>query len=869
MALTLQILHASDFEAGIPAIDDAINFSAILEGFKTNDVAAPFQVPSTVLPNTLVLSSGDNYIPGPFFNASSDTSLNGIGGLGTSSAPTLGRADVGILNGLGIQASALGNHEFDLGTRQVRDILRQGGGNPGTNFPYLSTNLDFSTDENLRTEVATNPNTAEASTIGRRLARSTIITVAGADGIQGTADDQRIGIVGATTPTLRNISSPGTVGVAPANATDFAALAAEIQRSVDTLTATGINKVILLSHMQQLNIERDELAPRLRDVDIIIAGGSHTPLLDANDRLRPGTTDQGDYPIVRTGANGRPVLVLNTDANYRYVGRLVAEFDDDGIINTNVNNVLSGAFATDGAGVDAVYGRDVNPSDEANANIVAITGALRTVVSTKDNTLTGKTTNFLNGNRDDVRTQETNLGNVTADANLAYARQLDSTVTISLKNGGGIRDNIGVVSGSGGATSAGSVQRLPPQPNPLAPNKEVGSVSQLDIENSLRFNNGLSLITVTASQLLQLLEHGVGDTGAGRTPGRFPQVGGLIFSFDATRPAAEDVDGDGVIDTGEDRNSNGRLDAGQRVRSIALTNDEGKVTEVLVENGQIVGDPNRTFRMVTLDFLAGSTQTAGGDGYPFPQFITANPTLANRVDLRGESTTDLNRNGRIDAAVTLPAGRSSFAVTGSEQDALAEYLIAQGTIDIADTAPAQDRRIQNLSVRSDTVLTTGRLLRSAAGGGRVVGTPGDDEIIGLRGADRLIGLAGNDEIFGNGGGDRLRGGDGDDILNGGGGSDRLFGGNGNDLITGGLGNNRAVGGRGRDIFVLTTGGGQTLVRDFQNGVDRLGIGASIRFNRLDIDQVGGNTLISLGRDVLAILQGENAGNINRRDFVRV
>ncbi len=45
-----------------------------------------------------------------------------MGGLGSSTAPVIGRGDIGILNAIGIQASALGNHEFDLGVRQVRDI---------------------------------------------------------------------------------------------------------------------------------------------------------------------------------------------------------------------------------------------------------------------------------------------------------------------------------------------------------------------------------------------------------------------------------------------------------------------------------------------------------------------------------------------------------------------------------------------------------------------------------------------------------------------------------------------------------------------------------------------------------------------------
>ena len=50
-----------------------------------------------------------------------------------------------------------------------------------------------------------------------------------------------------------------------------------------------MNKVILLAHMQQIVIAQ-ELAKRLVDIDIIIAGGSHTRLLDETDRLRDGDT---------------------------------------------------------------------------------------------------------------------------------------------------------------------------------------------------------------------------------------------------------------------------------------------------------------------------------------------------------------------------------------------------------------------------------------------------------------------------------------------------------------------------------------------------------------------------------------------------
>lgn len=694
----LQILHASDFEAGIPALDDAVGFSAVLNRLRTDP-----NLPSNVIANTLTLSSGDNYIPGAFLNASSDASLNGVGGLGTGTS-VIGRGDIGILNALGIQASALGNHEFDLGVRQVRDILRNSGGNPGTNFPYLSTNLNFAPEiaaGNLSaSDLASNQTTAEASTIKNKIAKSTVITLPGNDGIAGTADDQKIGIVGATTPTLPNISSTGSIVVTPQNPTDYAALAAEIQSTVDVLTGQGINKVILLAHMQQLNIERDELAPRLKDVDVIIAGGSHTLTSDANDILRAGDTSKETYPVVKTAVDGKPVLVLNTDANYQYVGRLVTEFDKNGVINVSkLNNSINGAYATDAAGVDRVYGGDVNSRDVADPNVVAITDGLRNVISAKDNLIVGKASVFLNGSRESVRTQETNFGNLTADANLWQARQIDPRVVISLKNGGGIRDNIGVVEAAPGAVDSSDVRKLPTQPNPLAPDKEPGDVSQLDVENSLRFNNNLTLVTVTAQQLRWIMEHGVAGTQPGTTPGQFPQIGGMSFSFDATKTAIAFNNQTGEV-----------TQQGDRIRNLTILNEDGSPRDIIVQDGKLIGDPNRSFRMVTLNFLAGNTNAnlLGGDNYPLPKFILDNPTLAQRVDLRGETAEDLNRNGVIDPALSLAAGSFSFAPAGSEQDAFAEYMQAVfGTtpFNTADEGFRSDRpRIINL--QSTTTTTT-------------------------------------------------------------------------------------------------------------------------------------------------------------------
>ncbi len=794
--ITLQILHAADQEAGLPAIQDAVNFSAVIEG-----LADDFE-------NTLRLSSGDIYIPGPFFNASTD--IYGTPGI----------ADILINNALGFEAVAFGNHEFDLGTGTISTLLLPDaaitgpgigvGGYEGTAFPYLSSNLDFSTDANLADLVVPGGNAPLPNTISD----STVLEVGG----------QQIGIVGATTPLLPTIASPGDVGVFPIDPNDIAALAAAIQASVDALTATGINKIVLLAHFQQFSIEQ-EVAALLDDVDIVIAGGSNTLLANDDDPLRAGDVSEGPYPI-EVDSDGETVYVINTDGNYRYVGRLAASFDENGVITEILDE--SGAFATDEAGVNRVYGQEVDARDFANPTIVEVTDAIADIVLEKDGNIFGSTTVFLNGDRGSVRTEETNLGNLTADANLFVAQQYDDTVTVSIKNGGGIRDNIGQSIIPAGGT--GGLELTPPPANPLI-GKEDGDISQLDIENALRFNNELSLLSVSAQELEYLLEHGVAASAPGATPGQFPQVGGLSFSFDATQQAIVfDAAGNVVTD-------------GDRVRSLAILDDDGNVADIIVENGELQGDPTREIRLVTLNFLAD-----GGDGYPFNVFGE------NRVDL---------------VTQPLSAGASnvaSFTANGSEQDALAEYLAANFSdmpFDIEDVGVAGDSRIQNLAFRDDTVL-------GESGSG---GTPTfDNEIIGgdsndvLRGESIRSRTESNDLLDGGAGDDKLNGGSGDDVLLGGDGNDRLRGGAGDDLLDGGSGNDLLSGGSGSDAFVIAVREGVDVIRDFELGVDLIALAGGLTFGDLTVTQNRNDTIISVGDDTLARVVGVTPDAWTAADF---
>lgn len=688
---TLELLHMADQEGTGSSVVLAPNASAIMNALEAQDLGGDGRAD-----NTIRLSSGDAFIPGVFFDASA--AVFGSGGI----------ADIQIQNELGFQAIALGNHEFDKGTAALAGLISgsatgdfdalvgstlEGLDFAGTTMPYLSTNLNFATDANLAPlEVA-----GGQAPVGRAVTSSTVLEEGG----------ELIGVVGATTPTLGRISSPGGVGIAPVwagtvpTAAELDALAAEIQAEVDALLAANptMNKVILLAHMQQINIEL-ELATRLSGVDIIVAGGSNTRLFDDNDRIIDGDSDQGQYPIFVDNIDGGVTAVVNTDGSYKYVGRLVIDFDAEGrIIPESYDETVSGAYATDDTGV-AALGAEAFVDPE----VAAIAAAIESQIIATQSNVFGISNVFLNGNRtgtadaanlDGVRSQETNLGNLTADANLAYAQTYDSSVLVSIKNGGGIRASIGetvVPPGGTGFVRQQNGELVDSDGNIIKPE---GGISQADIAASLAFNNALTLLTITRAQLVQVLEHGVANVGGGQ----FAQISGVQVAFDPAQPA------------------------GNRIISAAITDAEGNDLDVLVRDGEIVGDASETVRIVTLSFLAD-----GGDGYPFPTF-----TDMERVNLQ-----DLDNDGVADL---LRDGVATFADNGTEQDAFAEYLAenfatAETAYDVADDARTGDSRIQNLAYREDTVIDEPEFEF-------VFGTAGRDRLEGTERADLIISGAGN------------------------------------------------------------------------------------------------------------------------------
>ena len=185
-------------------------------------------------------------------------------------------------------------------------------------------------------------------------------------------------------------------------------------------------------------------------------------------------------------------------------------------------------------------------------------------------------------------------------------------------------------------------------------------------------------------------------------------------------------------------------------------------------------------------------------------------------------------------------------------------------------------------------------LRGTSGRDRIDGLGGDDIIMGRGGNDTLLGGLGRDQLAGGDGADTLKGGKGADSLDGGAGHDTLLGGNGSDTLSGGggndvlqggrhgdllnggaghdvligqRGNDILTGGRGADVFVFGSGDGDDTVTDFQIGIDliRITSGADA-FRDLRITSHGDDVRVSFD-DVTILLQGVDADDLARSDFL--
>lgn len=321
---------------------------------------------------------------------------------------------------------------------------------------------------------------------------------------------EKIGIFGLITEETINLSNPGQ-GITFKNSIQTA------KQTVETLQKKGVNKIIALTH---LGIESDlNLARQVNGIDVIIGGHSHTPLGSIPNAKHP-------YPLVEKNPNGDPVLVVTDWEWGKYLGDLEVKFDQTG-------NVID-------------WQGSLHPIDHKIKADTAFAQQLKvfsTPLAILRQTIIGKTALLLDGNRDKIRTQGTNLGNLIADAVL-YQLKSDGG-QIAILNGGGIRASI------------------PP-----------GNISISQVIEALPFGNTIGRVDLTGQQIKQALEHGVSKVEFGE--GQFPQVSGLRFVYNPKAPAGSRIVSIAVLDQ-KDQEKPLNLNATYRVvtNSFLMTGGDG------------------------------------------------------------------------------------------------------------------------------------------------------------------------------------------------------------------------------------------------------------------------------------------------------
>ncbi len=475
--------------------------------------------------SVLKLNAGDAWLPGPRWNAS-------FANLGTAAADG-GQDfyDAIAMRRIGFDATVFGNHEFDQGAAIAARFAQVSG------TTYLSSNLDFAGSPEF------------AGLVGTTVKPYTLVTTSGG---------KTIGLVGATTPLLPKISSPGSVGLLnfDPNADDQAnliSLSSAIQSNVNAARLAGAGTVVLMSHLQNWNNERNTVIPRLTGVDIVLSGGGHELMADTDDTLIPNDTRAiTGMPQFVTDAAGKQVAVVTSNFGNRYVGELSFTIDDATGALTSIDGSRMLRVSGNAADADHVAGDsflkgtvvdpvkayiDVLNATKIGTSEVALNGARGTV---------GTPGSFTAG----VRNAETNLGNLVADA-MRFA----GDAMVAIQNGGGIRTSIA-----------------------------AGDVTLGNTFDVLPFTNLVKRApSVSAAQLKQVLEHSVSAVStSGGADGRFGQISGMKVVYDTARAV------------------------GTRVRQVVL--DDGTV---LIDNYVVVNTDAR-FSLSTIDFLAN-----GGDGFPF------------------------------------------------------------------------------------------------------------------------------------------------------------------------------------------------------------------------------------------------------------
>ncbi|MGL5675058.1 MAG: bifunctional metallophosphatase/5'-nucleotidase [Cellulosilyticaceae bacterium] len=401
----LTIFHTNDTHGNVE--DDGgstIGFgkmSSYIESYKASN------------PNVIVLDAGDMFQGAPFANVEQGHSL------------------VSIVNQVGYDAMAVGNHEFDYSADNLKTIEAK------INYSMLAANVYKE---------------------GALAFKPYIVKE-----IEGV----KVGIFGMATPETAYKTHPNNVA-----GYEFKDPIVVAKEMVATLTTEEqVDVIVMVGHMgvDEGAPTSVEIAEAVEGIDVIVDGHSHTKL---EEGMMVGET-----------------LIVSTGEKFGNIGKVELVIEE-GKVTTKEATLVSYEMV-----------KEVVPN-------AAITEAIARVKAEQEVALAevvGETKVDLVGEREVVRTGESNLGQLMTDAMLK-----ETGAQIAMTNGGGIRASI-----------------------------PAGKITKKQLVTVFPFANTVMVKELSGADVVAALEHGVSKYP--EQNGAFAHVAGITFTLDASKEAGSRV----------------------------------------------------------------------------------------------------------------------------------------------------------------------------------------------------------------------------------------------------------------------------------------------------------------------------------------
>lgn len=485
LPLDLTILHVNDHHSHLEA--DSINLSVndqsvnmVLGGFP-RVAAAINELESTVSSgNVLKLHAGDAMTGTLYYTLFK------------------GEADAAMMNQVCFDAFALGNHEFDSGDEGLKTFLDflQAPGACAIPTPALAANVKPA----VGTPLAPNA-------VDDYIKPYVIKDVGG----------EKVGLIGIDIKDKTQNSS------SPLDSTVFLDEVSTAQAMIDELTDKGVNKIVLMTHYQYANDLT--MATKLRGVDVIVGGDSHTLL---GDFAAVGLNSGGDYPTLTKDADGKTVCVVQAWEYAKVVGELNVSFDENGDVQS--------CSGTPHLLVDAPF--EVNDVVLEGAEKDEILAGLANIENIRVQTEDAESKSVLDAYSADVDVLKlAKIGVLTDDLCLeripGQGRSQICSAEETLPHGGDIQMVVAHAFREMALASDIAIQNA----GGVRVDVPAGELTIDTAYTLLPFSNTLAELTMTGDQIRRVLEDAIENaTRENGSTGSYPYAAGLRWSVDLAQP---------------------------------------------------------------------------------------------------------------------------------------------------------------------------------------------------------------------------------------------------------------------------------------------------------------------------------------------